>query len=120
VFGGDHPGILTSVDNLGFALAGLGKYKDAETMHQRALAMRQKFLGAEHPDMLVSMRHLSDNWKTQGRDIEAIELLQRVVRLKCQSLGAEHPQTRSSMIQLNKWKVYCGGSFLFALPRPHF
>jgi tetratricopeptide (TPR) repeat protein len=120
VFGGDHPGILTSVDNLGFALAGLGKYKDAETMHQRALAMRQKYLGAEHPDTLVSMRHLSDNWKTQGRDIEAIELLQRVVRLKCQSLGAEHPQTRSTMIQLNKWKVYCGGSFLFALPRPHF
>lgn len=89
-------------------------------MHQRALAMREKFLGAEHPDTLVSMRHLSDNCKRQGRDIESIELLQRVVRLQCQSLGAEHPQTRSSMIELNKRKVFCGSSFLFALPRPRF
>lgn len=62
------------------------------------------------------MSHLSDNWKTQGRDIEAVELLERVVRRQCQSLGAKHPQIRSSMAELDKWKVYCS-SLLIALPR---
>lgn len=48
----EHPNTLTSVKYLGLMLERQGRYKEAEAMHQRALAGYEKVLGAEHPETL--------------------------------------------------------------------
>ena len=47
--------MLTSVSDLAAVHLFQGRYDDAETFFQRALAGRKKHLGTDHPDTLVSL-----------------------------------------------------------------
>ena len=52
-FGGEHPRLATSLNNLAELYRAQGRYAQAEPLHQRALAIREKAaLGPELPQVI--------------------------------------------------------------------
>jgi hypothetical protein len=48
VLGKEHPGTLTSMNNLAGVLREQGKYEQAEEMHRQVLGLSETVLGKEH------------------------------------------------------------------------
>jgi tetratricopeptide (TPR) repeat protein len=55
-----------------------GKYSEAEPLHKRALAIREKALGPDHPDVAISLENLAVLYEQTGRTEEANKLRQRL------------------------------------------
>ena len=70
-----------------------GKYADAEGLHQRALAIREKSLGADHPDVAQSLNNLALLYHDQGNYEQAAPLYQRALAICEKVLGPDHPNT---------------------------
>lgn len=73
------------------------RHGEAESLYQRALAMREQQLGATHPKTATSLNNLAELYKTQGRYEEAEPLLKRALAIREQQLGAIHPDTAASL-----------------------
>jgi len=52
MLGPEHPGTLSSLNNLALLYTGQGKYELAEPLLQRALATHERVLGPEHPSTI--------------------------------------------------------------------
>ena len=50
MLGKEHPDTAQSLDNLAHCYADQGKYKEAEPLYQRALAICERVMGADHPE----------------------------------------------------------------------
>ena len=57
--------------NIAESYALLGKYREAESIHQQALDIKEKVLGEEHPSTLASMNNLAEVLRQQGKYEEA-------------------------------------------------
>ncbi len=77
-----------------------GRYSDAEPLHKRSLAIREKALGLEHPDVALSLNDLAVLYDTQGRYAEAEPLYKRSLAIWENSLGPEHPDVATSLNNL--------------------
>jgi hypothetical protein len=60
VLGPDHPGTLTSRNNLAAAYQDAGRAAEAIPLHERTLADRERVLGPDHPGTLTSRNNLAD------------------------------------------------------------
>jgi len=54
-----------------------GCYAEAEALHLRALAIREKAFGPDRPDVAESLNNLADLYRLQGRYVEAEPLIKR-------------------------------------------
>ncbi len=59
--------MATSLNNLALLYGSKGKYAEAEPLHKRALAIREKTLGPEHPDLGGSLNNLAELYRATGR-----------------------------------------------------
>ena len=48
-----HPDVATTLNNLALLYQAQDKYEQAETLFQRALAIRERSLGPEHSDVAM-------------------------------------------------------------------
>ena len=96
-FGDENVFLGVSLNNLAFLYRNQGKYAEAEPLHQRALAIREKVLGPEHPEVATSLNNLAMLYRAQGKDAEAEPLLQRSLAIREKALGAEHPDVAQSL-----------------------
>ena len=83
--------------NVGKSFYIIGKYREAEQMHQQTLQLREMALGKEHPDTLASMNYLGLVLDSLGKYEEAEQILQQTLELRERALGKEHPDTLDSM-----------------------
>ena len=68
-------------------------YAEAEPLHQRSLAIREKALGPDHPDVGTSLNNLAELYQAQGRYAEAEPLYQRSLAIREKALGPDHPES---------------------------
>ena len=73
-------------------LCNLGRYKDARSRFERALAITEKHLGHEHPDLAPILSGLGALVMDLGLYTEAGPLYERALALQQLSLGAHHPE----------------------------
>ena len=85
---------------VGEAFNALGKYPEAETLHQQALALRERTLGIKHPDTLASMNNLGVTLRLEGKYQNSEQIHRRTLVLRESTLGTEHPDTLTSMDNL--------------------
>jgi tetratricopeptide (TPR) repeat protein len=88
---------------VGWYLDDRARYREAEPLYQRALAIREQQLGPQHPDTANSLNNLAGLYRAQGKDEQAEPLLKRALAIREQQLGPEHPHTaiaRKSYISL--------------------
>ena len=93
--------MATSLGNLAVLYQEQGRYDEAEALHKRALAIREKALGA---GARARGHHASRTWPSstglQGRFDEAEPLYLRALEILEKSLGAEHPEVAVSLNNL--------------------
>jgi tetratricopeptide (TPR) repeat protein len=89
--------LAVSLLALGRVYHAQGNYAEAEPLHQRALAIREKALGPEHADVAQSPNNLALLYKTQGKYAEAEPLYQRARAIWEKALGPEHPHVATAL-----------------------
>jgi hypothetical protein len=72
-------------------LQSLGRFVDAEAVHRRVLAARERVLGPQHLDTLISSLSLAANLRMQHRYAESITLAQRASDVLRPLVPADHP-----------------------------
>ncbi len=72
-------------------LQGRARYREAEPLYQRALAIWEQSLGPDHPDVASSLYGLANLYSDQGKYSEAEPLYQRALAIWEQSLSPDHP-----------------------------
>src|SRR5262249_53334502 len=80
--GPEHPDTAASVNNLAMLYYDTGAYAQAEPLHRRALAIREKVLGPEHPNTATSLNNLAVLYWAQARWAEAEASMERSVSIE--------------------------------------
>ena len=70
-----------SFNDVALILQQMGRTADAEPLHRRALAIREKALGAEHLDLATSLNNLALLYRAQGWYAESEPLYRRAYRI---------------------------------------
>jgi tetratricopeptide (TPR) repeat protein len=70
-----------------------GAYREARTLLERALAIREEVLGERHPLTALSLNNLASLLEAQGARGEARLLLERALAIQEEVLGERHPLT---------------------------
>jgi tetratricopeptide (TPR) repeat protein len=96
-FGSQDPRLATSLSNLALLYEAQGRYAEAEPLHQRALATRERALGPEHPYVATSLNNLAELYRVQGRYAEAEPLFKRALAIWEKAPGPEHPHVATSL-----------------------
>ena len=100
LFGGDHPRIASSLNNLAALYRSQGKLSEAEPLYQQALAMRQRLFEGDHPDVASSLSNLAALYNYQGKLSEAEPLCQQALAMKQRLFPGDHPDVAQSLNNL--------------------
>ncbi|SMF86310.1 tetratricopeptide repeat protein [Streptomyces sp. Amel2xC10] len=87
---------LTDRHEQGRALAALGLFDDAATVHEATLRARESVLGPDHPDTLSSAHALGIALYGLGRWAEDEHCMRRAAEGRAAVLGTAHPDTIDS------------------------
>ncbi len=94
---------------MSFSLAGLGwlyykqgKYAEAEPLHKRALAIREKAFGPNHPDVASSLNGLGWLYYKQGKYDKAEPLHKRAIAIYENAFGPDYTRTAYPLRGLGK------------------
>lgn len=89
----EHPDIAQSLNNLGELHHSQKKYREAEPLLERALAIREQKQGYEHLDTSQSLGNLAALYNAQEKFVEAEPLYHHALVIREQQLGLDHPDT---------------------------
>ncbi|MHC4066592.1 MAG: serine/threonine protein kinase, partial [Planctomycetota bacterium] len=100
LYGNEHPGVATSLNNLATLLHEKGEYAAAEPLYREALALRRKMLGDEHPHVATSMTTLGWILYLKGDYAAAEPLYREALAMRRKLLGEDHPDVATSLNNL--------------------
>jgi len=99
-FGGGHPNVTRSVDDLVRMYYTQKQYAKVEPLYKRSLAIREKALGPVHLEVAKSLDSLAGFYLGQLRTPEAGPLYKRSLEIREKALGPEHPDVATSLRNL--------------------
>jgi tetratricopeptide (TPR) repeat protein len=88
---------LPALDREGDALFTRGRYREAQPLLEKALALRRRVLGEEHPATAVGRTNLALDLQELGQYAAAAEGFRTALKVRRKVLGAEHPLTANSV-----------------------
>ncbi|XUL85528.1 tetratricopeptide repeat protein [Streptomyces galilaeus] len=91
VFGAEHRDTLASCNNVAYAHALAGNFKEAILLFLQILVARTRVLGADHPDTLISLSSLADAYMKAGEFQRATALYEQAVAASERVLDENHP-----------------------------
>ena len=80
--GKDHADVAQSCNNLAELYRVLGRYAEAEALHQRARAIRETQFGPEHPEVAQTLNNLAVLYASQRRYEEAEPLYRQALEIR--------------------------------------
>jgi len=66
-----------------------GKYREAEPLQRRALAILEKTLGPDHPDVAAGLKNLAKLHRFRGKNTEAAACEQRAMAIANRALSRD-------------------------------
>lgn len=103
----DHTGTIDAIGALAMVYTNMGRFEDADPLHQRNIAMSTAALGQDHPATLQSMDNYAIQLYKNNQHQDARELLEQVLELRLQIFGPDHHKT-------NLTRALIGRTFLLA------
>ena len=88
------------LNHTGRYLVERGRYGEAQLLHERALAIRERALGPDHPDVAGSLNNLANVYWFQGRYAEAQTFYERALAIRQSALTPDHPDLAASLHNL--------------------
>ena len=92
-YGGDHPDLASTLNNLANVLVQLGDYSRARRAHERALAIRMQFLGPDHEWVGETYNNLSTVLGYMGEYVASLRAEEQAVNIFKAKLGPDHERT---------------------------
>jgi CHAT domain-containing protein/Tfp pilus assembly protein PilF len=89
-----------ALSNQAASLSEQGRFKDAVSLAERSLAIREKALGPEHPDVAIALIGLAEQYKATGDYTRAIPLVQRAVAIFEKVWGEKHANVATALNNL--------------------
>jgi eukaryotic-like serine/threonine-protein kinase len=86
----------------------LGRYAQADSLNQRALAMDRKIYGDAHPQVSDDLHNLSEIQELRGHYSEAERFDREALQIAERWYGKDHPDTASRMASLAGTLIYEG------------
>lgn len=86
--------------SLGLVFYAQGKFDQARSQMERALALREKALGPDHPDVAGAVNDIGNTFYAQGKYDEARSRYESVLALGQRHLGPDHPSIARSLTNL--------------------
>lgn len=96
-FGPHDPRLATALTDLALFYYQHGKYTDAEPLHQRALAIREKVREPTHPEVIASLQNLAALYYAQGRYAGTERLIKRLLSILERAHGPNHPSVADTL-----------------------
>jgi CHAT domain-containing protein len=87
--------VATGLNSLAVLYDNQGQYAQAEPLHKRALAIREKSLGPDHSNVAFSLNNLAVLYQAQGQYAQAEPLYKRSLAILERSFGTDHPRVAS-------------------------
>jgi serine/threonine protein kinase/Tfp pilus assembly protein PilF len=98
----EQPGVEAELSyTLGEVYFDLNEFAKAETMHRRALELRQRLLGKDDPVLALSTSHLGRVCLARRKMIEAEELLRQALAVQLKTPGPEAADTLFTLEELS-------------------
>lgn len=98
----DHTDFLKTFQSIASVLLELGRYGEALSFYERAIAGREKVLGKYHPDTLSAGHSIAFALEGLERYDDARELYENVLAGRAEVLGRKHPDTLTTALYLSK------------------
>ncbi|MGZ3439197.1 MAG: tetratricopeptide repeat protein, partial [Polyangia bacterium] len=93
--------LLSSLDyNLGVLYFRMGKYDQALTIEERAVALRERLYGPDHTEVAAVLGELANIYEAQGQRDRAVEIQRRVLATTEKQLGPDHPDVGAGLVNL--------------------
>ncbi|WP_375470802.1 tetratricopeptide repeat protein, partial [uncultured Nostoc sp.] len=83
--------VATSLNNLAGFYHSQGRYREAEPLYLKALAMREYLFAGDHPDVATSLNNLAGFYYSQGRYREAEPLYLKALAMREYLFAGDHP-----------------------------
>jgi tetratricopeptide (TPR) repeat protein len=107
--GGDHPTVISGINNLAALFVARGALDEAEPLLQRAMAVTVKRVEATQAELAVNLNNLVRLYVKRGDYSRAEPLVVRLLALK-RPLGPEHPDVAAVLVTLAKLRQSMGQS----------
>jgi Tfp pilus assembly protein PilF/predicted Ser/Thr protein kinase len=88
------------LNNLGLVVHSEGKYEEARSYLEQALAIRERVLGPDHPSVAASLINLGNVAVEEAKYDDARGYYERALAIHEQALGPEHPHVAVSLNNL--------------------
>jgi tetratricopeptide (TPR) repeat protein len=96
-FGPDHMKVAVSLNNLATLYRIQGKHREAESLYNQALSIKEQ---KDHPKVATSLNNLAGLYRAQGKYAEAEPLYERALRIREKTLKPDHPDLGQSLNNL--------------------
>ena len=97
-----HPGVATTLCNLGGAWKGLGEAKKAIGYYEQDLAMCKQIYGEKpHPSVATTLGNLGVAWEDLGEADKARECFSKSYQMFLETVGPCHPHTQKAKEKLD-------------------
>lgn len=83
-------------------------YEQAESLHLRALRIREQVCGPDHPAVADSLYHLAQLYQKQGQYEQAEPVYLRALRIREQACGPDHPDVAASLLRVGMVSMHLG------------
>ena len=90
VYGEMHPNVATTLNNIGTAFYGLGKYKLAIKYLEQSLFINKEVYGEKHPSMISNLINIGLTWNGFGKHEKAIEYYEQAQSIIKEVHGEMH------------------------------
>jgi len=108
LFGGDHPEVGESLNDLGVSLYFQGKYDEAEAAYGEALEVRRRARGDAHMDVAQSSNNLAASYVARGRYEAAEPLYVQAMTTWKAALGPRNAEVAHALNNLGTLRRYQG------------
>jgi tetratricopeptide (TPR) repeat protein len=91
--------------NMAGAFRCLGRLREAESLYNKVLSIRENRLGKVHPDVASTINNLARLMLLMKRSERAAVLLRRAIKLRAHLLGPNHPEVADSIIVFSEASI---------------
>jgi tetratricopeptide (TPR) repeat protein len=89
--------LTLTLNNLAMSYEAHGQYSEVESLHQRALKIKEKQLGIRHLDVADTLNNLASSYFLLGRYEEAVPIYIRAIEIRENKLGTNHQWVATSL-----------------------
>jgi tetratricopeptide (TPR) repeat protein len=99
-YGANAAQYVAALNDLAGFLSATKRFKEAEAIYRRILAIDESNLGPEHADVSTDLAHLAHVLRNSHRPAEPEKLMRRALAIDERVYGSEHPRVATSLYRL--------------------